>query len=295
MEGGASKERSTPTGVLFSFLGGTFTLDGRSGVCYNKYNTQNGGSPMLLYYVRHGDPIYHPDQLTPMGHDQAEALAHRLAKFGVDKIYASTSKRAMQTAQHTCDLLGMEMETLDFLNENHLHEGFTLPHGENKHWVWAHPEYARVLASKEVRDMGEGWYDHPQLAPYHFDRVLNPIHEQLDALIASHGYEHDIEKGLYKITERHAERRVAIFAHECVGKIAMSHLLDVPFPHYAAHFEMHTSGLTVIRFDDESFGSDKGAPADYARARLLTLSNDAHLYHEELSLTHRFTHLRAEY
>ena len=84
---------------------------------------------MLLYYVRHGDPIYHPDQLTPIGHEQAEALAHRLAKFGVDKIYASTSNRAMQTAQHTCDLLGMEMETLDFLNENHLHEGLALPHG----------------------------------------------------------------------------------------------------------------------------------------------------------------------
>ena len=29
---------------------------------------------MLLYYVRHGDPIYNPDSLTELGHSQADAL-----------------------------------------------------------------------------------------------------------------------------------------------------------------------------------------------------------------------------
>ena len=41
---------------------------------------------MLLFYVRHGDPIYEPDQLTPLGEQQAEAVARRLALFGVDEI-----------------------------------------------------------------------------------------------------------------------------------------------------------------------------------------------------------------
>ena len=57
---------------------------------------------MILFYVRHGDPIYNPDQLTPLGHRQAESVAKRLALFGIDEIYASTSTRAMQTAQPTC-------------------------------------------------------------------------------------------------------------------------------------------------------------------------------------------------
>ena len=47
---------------------------------------------MLLYYVRHGDPIYDPDSLTPLGMEQAAAVARRLAKFGVDEIYSSPSK-----------------------------------------------------------------------------------------------------------------------------------------------------------------------------------------------------------
>ena len=41
---------------------------------------------MLLYYVRHGDPIYDPDSLTPLGQEQAKALAKRLIVHGVDKV-----------------------------------------------------------------------------------------------------------------------------------------------------------------------------------------------------------------
>lgn len=54
---------------------------------------------MLLFYIRHGDPTYNPDELTPLGKRQAEAAAKRLALYGIDRIFASTSNRAIQTAQ----------------------------------------------------------------------------------------------------------------------------------------------------------------------------------------------------
>ena len=63
---------------------------------------------MLLLYVRHGDPIYDPDSLTPLGQRQAEAIAHRLALYGVNRIFASTSVRARETARPTCEILKME-------------------------------------------------------------------------------------------------------------------------------------------------------------------------------------------
>ena len=53
---------------------------------------------MLLYYIRHGDPVYEPDSLTALGHRQAEAVAKRLALHGMDKIYCSSSNRAVLTA-----------------------------------------------------------------------------------------------------------------------------------------------------------------------------------------------------
>ena len=54
---------------------------------------------MLLFFIRHGDPNYFPDQLTPLGHRQAEAVAKRLALYGLDEIYSSSAVRAKETAQ----------------------------------------------------------------------------------------------------------------------------------------------------------------------------------------------------
>ena len=60
---------------------------------------------MLFFYIRHGDHIYNPDSLTALGQKQADALARRLSVYGVDRIYASSSNRAIQTAKPICDLL----------------------------------------------------------------------------------------------------------------------------------------------------------------------------------------------
>lgn len=252
---------------------------------------------MLLFYIRHGDPIYDPDQLTPLGEQQAKAVARRLSLFGVDEIYSSTSNRAIQTATPSCNLLELPLHTLDFLNENYLGR-LQLPLKDNKQkksWIWSHPTYSQILCGSEIRSMGDEWYQHPSLEPFHFEQILHPIHLQLDEFLCDHGYKHDREKGLYRVIEHNSEKRIAIFAHECIGKIVMSHLLDIPFPLYATHFEMHTSALTVIRFDDGTHSTIVNEPFEYARARVLSLSNDAHLYREDLSLTHRFTHLREEY
>ena len=155
---------------------------------------------MLIYYVRHGDPIYDPDMLTPLGEQQAAALAKRLAVFGVDEVFASTSNRAIQTATPTCEILGRKLHTLDFLNENYL-DGLKLPKSEGGlDWLWAHSEYSQILASREVRALGEDWYSHSSLRCFGFEKVLEPINDQLDDFLASLGYEHDKEKGLLRLT-----------------------------------------------------------------------------------------------
>ena len=75
----------------------------------------------------------------------------------------------------------------------------------------------------------------------------------------------------------------------------MSNMFDIPFAQYATHFEMHTSAFSVIRFDDGILQSETNPPYEYARARLLTMSNDSHLYREGVTLKHRFTRLRELY
>ena len=72
---------------------------------------------MILYYIRHGDPIYNPDSLTELGHKQAKALSDRLKLYGLDEVYVSSSNRARQTAEPTCFALGKEPIVLDWANE----------------------------------------------------------------------------------------------------------------------------------------------------------------------------------
>ena len=169
--------------------------------------------------------------------------------------------------------------------------GTAIDYNGEKKWVWSHSIYSKVITRKDVRDMGSEWYNHPELKEFHFERCIGPIGEQLDEFLASHGYVHDVNKGLYKVTERNHEKRIAVFAHEGMGKIIMSHMLDIPYPYYAAHFEMKHTAVTVVRFDDGSTGTVCNASGEYARARLLTLSNDSHLYKDGLPLDYHIAQM----
>lgn len=249
---------------------------------------------MILFYIRHGDPIYDPDSLTPLGHRQAESVAHRLALFGVDEIYASTSIRAQQTAQPTCELLGKKPILLDWMHENIAHRELAVPLNERvRTWFWYHPDFEHLLLSREVRELGEDWYTHPAFAGHHFEDSVARIRTHQDEWLASLGLEHDREKGMFKVTKPLGDRRIALFAHEGAGKVFMSTLLNIPLPHYAAHFEMKHSGMTAIVFDEGR--NHPLAGGGYARARVMTLSNDSHLYRDGLPLVHISTALRERY
>ena len=57
---------------------------------------------MLLYIVRHGDPIYVTDTLTERGKKQAEAVGKRIYDSGINVIYSSPMGRARETAEPAC-------------------------------------------------------------------------------------------------------------------------------------------------------------------------------------------------
>ena len=246
---------------------------------------------MLLFYIRHGNPTYKPDELTPLGRRQAEAVCRRLAAFGIDEIYASSSTRAMQTAEPLCEILGKEMTVLDWMHEKHAFKQLTMPYKDGKgSWLWSHPEYAELLCSRELREMGERWYEHPRLADGNFGEAVKRIGNEADKWLSSFGYEHDREKGMYKITsDEYKDKRIALFAHEGAGKTLLSEILDIPYPYFSTHIDMQQSGMTVIYFDD---GGGEHDYKGYARARVLTVSNDSHLYRSALPTEYRATYIK---
>lgn len=229
---------------------------------------------MLLFYIRHGDPTYDPDELTPLGKRQAESVAKRLALYGIDSIYASTSNRAIQTAQPTCELLKKEMTLLDFANEHHAYLDFSIVKEDGRR-IWAVEELAtrRLLASAEMRTLGENWYTHPALPACNFKGGMERIRQASDQFLASLGYEHIPGSGTYKVTKSNPNR-VALFAHNNFGLAFLSNILDIPYPAVCSHFDMGHSNMTVIHFKEEDDGLS--APV------ILSFSNDSHLYRDGL-------------
>ena len=226
---------------------------------------------MLFFYIRHGDPIYDPDMLTPLGHEQARAVAKRFAQYGLDRIYASTSTRAMETATPTCQLLKKEMTVLDWANEAVAWQEFTvLLEDGRRTWGFQHRPTEMLFRSKEMRDMGFAWHTHPAL-PESFARGSERVAAAVDEYFLSLGYRHDRENARYEIVKPSNER-VALFAHQGFGLAFLASVMDVPYPEFCTRFDMGHTGVSVIDFGDGEEG--------YSYPKLLQLANDGHLYRE---------------
>lgn len=228
---------------------------------------------MLLYYVRHGDPIYDPDSLTPLGHRQAEAVAKRLARYGLDEIYVSSSQRAKETARPTCEILKLEPTELDWANEGHAWRDFSVDNENGgKSWCFQIPSYQRLFCSNEIRKLDNKWYDHPAFEGTNFKNGMKRIDDAADGFFALQGYKHDRKKHIF-ISEKPNDKRIAIFAHQGFGVLFLSSILDVCMPQFVTHFDISHSTVSVIEFKDSD---------GITVPKALTLGNDSHLYKEGL-------------
>jgi len=144
---------------------------------------------MLLFYVRHGDPIYNPDSLTDLGQKQAEALVSRMKVCNPDKIYASSSNRAILTAKPTAELLHKEIEILDWCNEKYVWRDFAIEDENHyKTWFFYQNSMRDLLNSMEIRNLDKCWYNHSKFYSYPFKKGFIRVHEETEKFMLSLGY-----------------------------------------------------------------------------------------------------------
>ncbi len=237
---------------------------------------------MLFFYIRHGDPIYNPDSLTPRGERQAEALGKRLALYGLDRIFTSDSTRAKLTAKPTVELTGLQPTELPWTNENRPWERLCVfDEAGRREYCFDDPATRQIFVSEEVRALGDDWGKHPAFKDSGFSECLAEIAADADAFFESLGYRHDREHHVY-IPVAPTDERVALFAHQAFGLAFLSCVLDVPYPLFSTHFDMCHSGMTAIEFREQN---------GVVIPRVLQLSNDSHLYREGLP-THYQNRLR---
>lgn len=222
---------------------------------------------MLLYIIRHGDPIYDPDSLTDLGKIQASAVAKRLALHGIDKIYSSPLVRARQTAEPLSVLLKKEINIEPWTSENVAVKYFWDRRNEKGCWIMSS---MKNDFHSTVQKHGFRWYEDERYNGIPVKEGYEAFLEASDEFLLRHGYRHDRENCRY-IAENENDERIAVFCHAGFGISWIGTLLDIPLPLMWANFSYSHSCVTVIRFEGKE-----------CVPQVLTYSNDSHLYKEGL-------------
>ncbi|MBQ3898644.1 MAG: histidine phosphatase family protein [Lachnospiraceae bacterium] len=215
---------------------------------------------MRLLFVRHGEPNYEKDCLTPTGVLQAKNCAKRLLRENIDEIYSSPMGRARQTAEETAKLLGKEVTVLDYMYEIWW-GGEGIP--EEGH-LWT---LGDMLTTDENFDYyTSDWKKHPFFEKNYCMEFYDKITGKIDEFLLSKGYKHDGRR-FYCDTDEN--KNIAIFSHGGSGACAMSHILSLPLPYFASVFPYDFTSVIII-----DLPVNKGS---FVRPRMELFNDAAHI------------------
>ncbi|NLN16608.1 MAG: alpha-ribazole phosphatase [Firmicutes bacterium] len=161
-----------------------------------------------LYLIRHGETVYNREgryqgrmdvELSTLGKEQAQALAHRLAETPFTAIYASNLKRAQETAEIIAAHHNLPVQEEPDLRERDFGawEGFTFAEIEERY-----PEEAKRWLKDPLRTKIPGAEDFAHL-------------------------QRRVTKAIEKIQTSHSGKEVAIVTHGGCILAFLAHVLEL--------------------------------------------------------------------
>ena len=225
---------------------------------------------MRLYIVRHADPDYENQTLTPAGHQEADALARRLAGYDIDYIYSSPIVRAKLTAQYTVNLCKIDPIIEDWLIEIpgwEIDELDGIP-------AWDIP--GEILREKMPFATHETWQQLPYLDGDRFSSYWENFKQHSDIFIEKHGYKR--EAGRYRQI-RSNDDQIVVFCHNGTALAWLAHLLEIPLPMIWASFWHAPSAVSTVLFEERS--------QTFAVPRCLSVGDTSHLFEARLPIQPR--------
>jgi len=152
---------------------------------------------MELILIRHGLPVRSAETADPdlsdVGHDQARRVGRRLGAEAIDEVWASTMRRAIQTAEPFAAGAGLAINTHDDIAEFDRGTGAYTPMEELKR-----DDYAAWLAFAQGQ-------------------------HEVDIV----GFQAAVVKALEAIVDANPGRRVAVFCHGGVINVWTAHVLGM--------------------------------------------------------------------
>lgn len=228
---------------------------------------------MLLYVIRHGDPDYKNDSLTPLGQRQAETLARRLAVNGLDRIYSSPLGRAVATAKPTSEILRLPIEIEEWCSESLAWQDFA-GKMENGQTTWAfHQQNTKIKTEESMQYTNDNWYELDCFKMIRGKEGYARIQAASDDFLARQGY---VREGAKYRIERPNDDRVAVFCHQGFGMAWLPVLLQIPPQYTFASFDITHAGISIFHFANNADG--------YSMPRCLSFSDTSFLYEDRLPL-----------
>ena len=176
---------------------------------------------MRLLLIRHGDPDYMNDTLTPVGRREAEMLAERIAPMDVAEYFVSPLGRAKATAAPTLEKAGRTASEQVWLQE------FSVPVDRpdvdgmsHVPWDWLPQDWLRDPRFFDPVRWKENEIFRSAKVGEYYDMAAGAF----DALLAEHGYVRD---GLYYRAERPNAETLVFFTHFGMSCVLLSHLMHV--------------------------------------------------------------------
>ena len=220
---------------------------------------------MLLYIVRHGDPVYVTDSLTERGKRQAEAVGKRIYDSQIDRIFSSPMGRALETAEPACRLLGLECNIEEWTHEIGDERLTPFPDGKLKSITNVQNTYYLENGSIDL-NYNEA-FTCTGINESNIKSAVDFIEKHGNEFLERLGYKK--ENGVYKIL-RNNEEKVALFCHSAFARAWLSVLLHIPFHIMWSSFSYTHTGVTVLEF--------KNNPNGITAPRCLCFSDMSHLY-----------------
>ena len=194
---------------------------------------------MRILMIRHAEPDYSSDTLTPRGRKEAALLARRLAGYRLGDVYVSPLGRARETAACALDPLGREAEVLPWLAE--FRGRYTDPETGRLHLPWDMPP--RVWSSEPLLLDPEKWVDLPRFSVGNIREIWDETVQGVDALMARYGCRKD--GPVWHCDQPHRET-ITLFCHFGISMAVLARLIDVS-PVLLWHRSLTvTSSLTEI-------------------------------------------------
>ena len=198
---------------------------------------------MRIVFIRHGEPNYELDCLTPKGKLQAQAAAQRLLRENIQEIYSSTMGRAKETAEAFCAVSGLPVKTLDFMRELDWGSKDGTPlYADGHPWFCANQMVEQGLALNDP-----DWENSPYFKNNKATDIVKNIQQKTDEWLLGLGLER--RGNSYVPAEgKDQQKTVALFSHGGSSSAAIGHILGIPFPQTCALFHFGHTGITILRF-----------------------------------------------